>query len=104
VKFETISYADISTSYLERSDLDLIGESECPGHLAELDGKEGDFFHTPHIADGVEGKADYQKRCKAYGLSDRFVQIMLELDSQEIRYVRFDSDGGEVEGLEYCAH
>jgi len=99
LKFETIPYADISTFYLERSDLDLIGEPECPGHMAEHDDGRASFFNV-----FTDDRKRFNEEAKAFGLSDRFRAIMQELARLEIQYVRFDADGCEVEGLEYCNH
>jgi len=99
LKFETIPYADISTFYPERSDLDLIGEPECPGYMAEHDDGRASFFNV-----FTDDRKRFNEETKAFGLSDRFRAIMQELARLEIQYVRFDADGREVEGLEHCNH
>lgn len=40
------------------------------------------------------------EEARAYGLSERFVSIMKHLRAAKVPYVRFDADGGDVEGLD----
>ena len=98
MQFKVYSYADISTAYLEPSDLDLL--ATAPGHIARLDGGEGDFFVVPAKENAVEPLGDWKARAVEHGLSQRFLNIMLALRDQQIPYVRFDRDGGFVEGCE----
>jgi len=99
MQFETYRVADISTAYLEESDLDLIGNPIAPGHLAELDPGPGEsegpgsFFYMPP-AEEEALMAEYTMEARAFGFSERFLAIMQELFNQKIPYVRFDRDGG----------
>lgn len=101
LKFETIPYADVSTSYLEPADLELIGNSALEGHIFEHDEGWGTIFYVP-----LEGEIldSYLTAWQAAGLSQRFITIMTELACQKIQYVRFDADGGEIEGMEKAEH
>jgi hypothetical protein len=102
--FETYRVADISTAYLEESNLDLIGNPIAPGHLAELDPGPGEsegpgsFFYSPP-AEEEALMAEYAMEARAFGFSERFLAIMQELFNQKIFYVRFDRDGGEIESM-----
>ena len=106
MKFTIHKYAYISTGYLETSDLPLLGRKDAPHHLAELDNGEGSFFWVPagmtyrHAGEGDEELVLFISEALAFGFSQRFVDIMRELFCNDIQYVRFDADGGDVEGLE----
>ncbi len=95
MQFEILGYADISTSYLEETDLHLL--ATAPHHLAEIDGGVGTILWLSTDGSPLE---EFVAEAKLHGLSDRFIDIIRELDRQKIRYVRFDADGGEVEGIE----
>lgn len=96
MKFITYEYADISTGYLSAQDLILIGNKNCPMHIAEEDEERGSFFYVP-TADVLSERS---AEARTYGLSERFIEIIEELSKQGIPYVRFDADGGSVEGLD----
>ncbi len=98
VKFTIHQYADISTGYLEDADLTLIQNPDIHGHLAETDDRAGCYWYP---ASDDETFVAQVHTWRAAGLSDRFIAIMTELHAQGIPYVRFDADGGEIEGLEY---
>lgn len=98
MKFTTYSYADVSTAYLDPGDLDLL--ADAPGHLAQLDNEAGDFFWVPSKANATEPLAEWKERVTRHGMSQRFLDLMLELREQGVPYVRFDADGGEVAGYE----
>ena len=98
MQFKVYSYADISTAYLEPSDLDLL--ATAPGHIAQLDAGEGDFLVVPAKRNAFEPLGDWKARAVEHGLSQRFLNIMLALRDLQIPYVRFDRDGGSVEGYE----
>jgi hypothetical protein len=97
MQFEVIGYADISTAYLEKEDLDLL--ASAPNHLAEIDDGVGTILWVPSEQDLFE---EFAQESRQHGLSDRFIEIMSELHQQQIAYVRFDADGGEVDGLEHA--
>ena len=90
MKFEIMQYADISTGYLEGSDLELISDRGCPMHIAEEDDGRGSFFY---VSDDEEIFGENIARARTFGLSERFISIMRELHRQKVPYVRFDSDG-----------
>jgi hypothetical protein len=102
MKFKTYVYADISTGYLKPSDHELL--KTAPNHLAELDGKNGDFFYTPMQPEGRDSLKDYKVRARKHGMSRRFIRIMVEVSKKSIPYVRFDSDGSEIQGMKPCKH
>jgi hypothetical protein len=86
IKFSICPLADISTAYLEASDLPLIREG-APGYLAGENGK------------GVFSTREAGKAALDYGFSERFVYILRELDDQDVPLVHFSRKGGRVEGL-----
>ena len=98
MQFQVYSYADISTAYLESSDLDLL--ATAPGHIAQLDGGVGDFFAVPAKENAPEPLDDWKACVVEHGLSQRFMDIMLALREQGIPYACFDRDGGFLEGYE----
>lgn len=97
MKFTTHQYADISTAYLEQSDLDLLGDVSLTGHIAEEDEGRGSFWYA---SSDDEVFSSQVLEWRNAGLSERFIAVMTELREQGIPYVRFDADGGEIEGLE----
>jgi len=99
MKFKTYPYIEISTGFLPQSDHDLLLETNAPQHVATHDEFYGAFFHTLHDVKPATVE-DFRKRARDFGLSDRFVEIMVEASRQEIQMVRFDSDGDMIEGLE----
>lgn len=68
-------------------------------HVGEVDGNFGSFFYVPW--DDLEERL---MDAEQYGLSGRFIRLMRELAAQQIPYVRFDADGGDVDGLEKMKH
>jgi hypothetical protein len=95
--FETYEVADISTGYLDESDLELLLCFDCPTRFAETDGGFGTFHWVPD--DDSMFEEDMQ-RASDFGLSGRFVAIMRHLRAARIPFARFDADGGEIEGME----
>ena len=97
VIFEKHEAADISTGYLEESDLPLLLQIHCPTRIAETDGGFGTF----HRVSGDDQLSEEDLRdATSFGLSGRFVSIMRHLRAEKIPYVRFDADGGEIQGVE----
>lgn len=97
--FSLISYADISNGYLNEKDRELLLDPAAPQHIANLDGGWGALFYTPD-KDVPEACEAFPARAREFGFSERFIEIMMELSRQDIRYVRFDADGDEIDGLE----
>lgn len=97
MKFEIIGYADVSTAYLEEQDLDLL--ETAPHHLAEVDDGAGTILYVPLDDEDLKR---FEQKSREHGLSDRFRQIIEELYRQQVCYVRFDRDGGEIEGLDHA--
>ncbi len=95
--FTTYQVADVSTCYLEESDLPLLLQVGCPTRVAETDGGFGSFHWVPGDDRWLEQDME---EARAYGLSERFVSIMKHLRAAKVPYVRFDADGGDVEGLD----
>jgi hypothetical protein len=97
VIFEKYEVADISTGYLEESDLELLLRFDCPTRFAETDGGFGTFHWVPD--DDCLFEEDMQHAAE-FGLSERFIAIMRHLRAARIPYARFDANGGEIEGIE----
>ncbi len=95
--FEKHEVADVSTGYLEQSDLPLLSRSDCPTRFAETDGGFGTFHWVPDDDQLFEEEMQHATR---FGLSERFVSIMRHLRAAKTPYVRFDADGGEIRGVE----
>lgn len=98
MQFTIYKYADVSTAYLDPGDLDLL--ATAPGHIAQLDGGQGDFFSVPTKENPPEPLEHWKARVSGHGLSQRFLDIMLALREEGIPYMRFDTDGGDLEGYE----
>lgn len=95
--FERHEVADVSTGYLEPSDLSLLLRSDCPTRFAETDGGFGTFHWVPDDDQLLEEELQH---AATFGLSERFVSIIRHLRAAKIPYVRFDADGGEIQDLE----
>lgn len=100
MKFDLFQIADISTKYITENDARLIENKDLLGHVASLDPrKEGDspgeILSVFIFSELVEEQLQEFHRL---GFSDQFIKIIEELRKQEIPYVRFDADGGDVEG------
>ena len=91
--FDTHRVADVSTEYLEPSDLPLLEHVECPTRFAITDDGAGTFHW---VAADQEMFDEEMSRTAAFGLSDRFRFIMQRLRETGIPYVRFDADGGAI--------
>ena len=95
--FEKYTVADVSTGYLEESDLPLLLQNHCPTRIAEIDGG----FGTLHrVSDDDQLFEEDLQHASSFGLSGRFVSIMRHLREAKIPYVRFDADGGEIQGAQ----
>jgi hypothetical protein len=102
MKFKTYPYIDISTGFLPQSDHDLLLMNDAPHHLATHDEFCGAFFYT--LADiELETVEAFSEKARTFGLSNRFIEIMVEASRHEIQLVRFDCDGDMIEGLELIA-
>jgi hypothetical protein len=97
VIFEKHEVADVSTGYLEESDLPLLLQIHCPTRVAEIDGGFGTFHR---VSDDDQLFEEDLQHATSFGLSGRFVSIMRHLRVAKIPYVRFDADGGEIQGVE----
>lgn len=98
MKFTLHHYADISTEYLEESDLALILSPQAPNLMAVHTDLFGSFFYPPD-SESPEAVQHFSASARSHGLSEKFIQIILLAGRQGIPYVRFDSSGGEIEGL-----
>ena len=95
--FDTHRAADVSTAYLESSDLPLLEQAECPTRFAITDDGAGTFHWVTADQEMFEGE---MSRTAAFGLSDRFRVIMQRLREASIPYVRFDADGGKIDSID----
>lgn len=99
MKFKTYPYVDVSTGFLPQSDHDLLVMNSAPHHLATHDGFFGAFFYTlPDMQ--PEAVEAFEHEAREFGLSNRFIEIMVEASRQGMQLVRFDCDGDMIEGLE----
>ena len=93
--FTLHKYADISTAYLTETDLGLLVQAKAC--FAETKDKAGCYLYISHNErEWLEQLQD----ASDLGLSARFLEIMAMLREQDIPYVRFDQDGGSIEGLD----
>lgn len=99
MKFNTYPYIDVSTDFLPQSDHDLLLMENAPHHLATHDEFCGAFFYTLPDTEPEPVEA-FAKEARKFGLSDRFIEIMVEASRQGVQLVRFDCDGDMIEGLE----
>ena len=98
--FEKYEMADVSTAYLAESDLESLLRFDCPTRFAETDGGFGTFHWIP---DDDELFEEDMQHAMEFGLSERFVTIMRHLRVARVPYVRFDADGGEINGMSRTA-
>ena len=80
VKFTTHQYADISTAYVNETDMELMSNPAAPHHMAEHDDGVASFFFVPN----PETAERFKQSAVAFGFSERFIAIMLELSRQGI--------------------
>jgi hypothetical protein len=98
MKFALIPYADISTAYITESDQKLISSVDTPNHVAEHDDGYASFFYPPH--NDSNAISLFAEEARDFGFSERFIEIMIELGRQGVQYVRFDSSGGDIDGID----
>src|SRR5580658_1299199 len=65
--------------------------------IAETDGGFGTFHR---VSDDDQLFEEDLQHATSFGLSGRFVSIMRHLRAAKIPYIRFDADGGEIQGVE----
>lgn len=99
MKFTTYPHINVSTGFLPQSDHELLLIHNAPHHLATHDEFFGAFFYTLMDLE-PQGLEDFAKEAREFGLSDRFVEIMVEASRQGVELVRFDCDGDMIDGLE----
>lgn len=99
MKFRTYQYIDVSTGFLPQSDHDLLLMDNAPQHLATHDEFLGAFFYTLLELEPESVEA-FTEEAHDFGLSNRFVEIMVEASKQGIQLVRFNPDGDMIESLE----
>lgn len=88
--------ADVGTAYLTERDLDLL--ADAPNHLAVLDNQAGHIYYTPREGMGQGTAEEFVDRAREHGMSERFIQVLLEAGRQGIPYIRFDANAGEIDG------
>ena len=94
-------YACISTGYVEIADLELLLDPEAPGHTANHDEGCSSYFYIPATEEGdAQAFEDHITECLEFGFSLRFTQILRLAHAENITYINFDRDGGEIEGME----
>jgi hypothetical protein len=99
MKFKTYPYIDVSTGFMPQSDHDLLLMNDAPHHLATHDEFRGAFLYTlPDIE--PETVEAFSEEAREFGLSNQFIEIMVEASKHEIQLVLFDCDGDMIEGLE----
>ena len=100
-QFETYQVADISTKYITPKDGKLINNPQAPSHIACVDPlvtggePQGNIFAV--TSDPATASLE-RKKLPEFGFSGAFLEIFKQLAHQNIPYVRFDADGGEIEG------
>ena len=98
MKFITYPYIEVSTGFLPQSDHDLLLMNDAPHHLATHDEFRGAFFYT--LLNTEPGAVeDFSEKAREFGLSNQFIEIMIEASRQDIQLVRFDCDGDMIEGV-----
>ena len=101
VNFVTCKIADLSTKYITQQDGELIGRKDAPGHVASIDGWEGNQDSPGDIFWVGQGEKEHKEQdayLKNFGFSKAFRHIFSLLAEQKIPYVRFDRDGSEIFG------
>ena len=105
-KFSKMTMADVSTSYIEQKDWELLcekrNEKELPCLIMRHCGGTGFLLYvfTALGAGGLEESLrEIEDELSQKGFSERMIYIMQEARRQRIDYVRFDTDGGEIENL-----
>jgi hypothetical protein len=95
--FDSYLVADVNTGYLDETDLPLLERSDCPTRLAVTDDGAGTFHW---VSEDEQIFREEMERAAQFGLSERFRLIMNRLRTANFPYVRFDADGGEIEGVD----
>ena len=95
-------YACVSTGYVETADLELLLDPEAPGHTANHDELCGSYFYIPAVGrpDDVQAFEEHITECLEFGLCLRLTQILRLAHAEDIAYINFDRDGGDIEGME----
>jgi hypothetical protein len=95
--FDSYIVADVNTGYLDETDLPLLVRPDCPTRFAGTDDGAGTFHW---VSEDDQVFREEMERATQFGLSERFRLIMNRLRTAKIPYVRFDGNGGEIEGIE----
>ena len=95
-------YPCVSTAYVEKDDLTLLLDSNAPGHLANHDQGYGAYFYIPAVGkpDDPAAFEEHIQTCLEFGFSLRFTEILRLARAEDVAYITFDRDGGEMNGLE----
>jgi hypothetical protein len=90
----TLRYLDASTGYVEKADMDLLGQGVGPA-IASY--PEGAFVYLPlQRSDGTFDDADWQKHLRQLGFSARFCRLVELAREQDCAIIRL---GGDVPSL-----
>lgn len=95
--FDSYLVADVNTGYLDETDLPLLERSDCPTRFAVTDDGAGTWHW---VSEDEQIFHEEMERAAQFGLSERFRLIMNRLRTARFPYVRFDADGGEIEGVD----
>lgn len=95
-EFTKFVIADISNSHITKRDGELLTAEYIPFLLAEVVGDTGSILFVPEPK--VSSAGECATMFRELGYSEAFIALSLELQKQGIPYVRFDADGGFVEG------
>jgi len=87
----------VNTGYLDETDLPLLVRPDCPTRFAVTDDGAGTFHW---VSEDDQVFREEMERATQFGLSERFRLIMNRLRTAKIPYVRFDADGGKIDGIE----
>lgn len=101
LKFRTVTFADIASSYLPQSDLLLLCQAEFPLRLGSQDNGHRDEWGVFLYVPDEDSLSDLLVECLRLGASKKFADMIHELAMQNIPYVRIHQDGYAVE--EYTA-
>lgn len=102
-KFNKMTVADISMAYITEKDVEILEKDDTPRFLIMRHCGGTGFLlwvYTMLGANGLEESlAEIEMEFSREGFSERMIYIMQEARRQRIDYVRFDTDGGEIENL-----
>lgn len=100
--FESCKLADINIGYLTKGDVELMWsmpDNRCSERIMRHVDDQGFLFSVSHNFGLQRDLEEILESLTCSGFSERMAAIFCEARKQGFRYIRFDTEGGEIKNI-----